>query len=118
MEARVVSYLVSAVSCASAPYGAISNQTGDKRHKDKKKSKKNGFLHPEINFATKRAPNLGTRGLPQRDRRITTPNHVFTPECPKAAPFPLPARQGTHCLELATNGMKIKRKYPKKIAPI
>ena len=24
------------------------------------------------------------------------PNHVFTPECPKAAPFPLPARQGTH----------------------
>jgi len=25
-----------------------------------------------------------------------TPNHVFTPECPKAAPFPLPARQGTH----------------------
>ena len=25
MEARVVSYLVSAVSCANAPYGAISN---------------------------------------------------------------------------------------------
>ena len=30
------------------------------------------------------------------EQKNHTPNHVFTPECPKAAPFPLPARQGTH----------------------